>query len=71
MRSVFLLLDVCWIVMIMVVMMMMIGDVFVAHLPVLRPIGIYIIVTNRAVLQRVFQSWLVWIRGIDWHVGLS
>ena len=28
-------------------------------------------VTNRAVLQRVFQSWLVWIRGIDWRAGLS
>ena len=28
-------------------------------------------VTNRAVLQRVFQSWLVWIQGIDWHAGLS
>ena len=28
-------------------------------------------VTNRAVLQRVFQMWLVWIRGIDWRAGLS
>ena len=28
-------------------------------------------VTNRAVLQRVFQSWLVWIRGTDWQAGLS
>ena len=22
-------------------------------------------------LQHVFQSWLVWIRGINWHAGLS
>ena len=28
-------------------------------------------VTNRAVLQCVFQSWLVWIQGIDWQAGLS
>ena len=34
MGSVFSLLDLCWIVMIMVVMMMLIGDVFVAHFSV-------------------------------------
>ena len=28
-------------------------------------------VTNRAMLQRVFQVWLVWIQDKDWRAGLS
>ena len=53
----------------MTMMMMMTKQILVIHKQFIWSGVSY--VTNRAVLQRVFHMVGAWIRGIDWHLGLS